>query len=352
VNAVLGCWGTSTVVSKKVTAYVSTSYGVRAQVSTETFYGIDPTNDTLSVHGKKEYFYDDYTVTNRGTGVPNHTHNTGYADRGNLTRTRVYKDASNYLETQMKYDNVGNLIETIDPLSHSTTVDYTDNFTGSGNNGSLFAYPKKVTNALSQYTESKYDFNTGLVKEVKNLRGNAATTAYDLLNRITTVTEPNGKETTYAYDDTNRKTTKEVTVSSGNKGHVETYFDKLYRVTKTVTNDPEGAITVETEYDGNGRAKKTSNPYRSGDTVVWTQSAYDALSRPLTVTAPDNSTVQYAYSNNVTTTTDQAGNQRRYTYNVLGQLITVEEPMPTLDTAATTSYKYYGFGPLYRKRLV
>ena len=134
-----------------------------------------------------------------------------------------------------------------------------------------------------------------------------------------------------------------------NKGRVKTYFDKLYRVTQTRTNDPDGEFAVDTEYDGNGRVKKTSNPYRiSGGSAIWTQTAYDALSRPSTVTAPDSATVQYAYANNQTTTTDQAGNQRRYTYNVLGQLTKVEEPSPSLYTPVITTYKYYGFGPLYQ----
>jgi YD repeat-containing protein len=73
------------------------------------------------------------------------------------------------------------------------------------------------------------------------------------MNRVTSVIEPNNKQTTYAYDDNNRITTKEDSVDTaspnpgtilGNKGHVETYFDKLYRVIQTRTNDPEGQIWV------------------------------------------------------------------------------------------------------------
>jgi RHS repeat-associated protein len=66
--------------------------------------------------------------------------------------------------------------------------------------------------------------------------------------------------------------------------------------------------------------------------------------------APDGSAVSYAYAFNQTTVTDEAGNQRRYTYNPLGQMTKVEEPNPTLlyHTPIATTYKYYGFGPLYR----
>ena len=91
-----------------------------------------------------------------------------------------------------------------------------------------------------------------------------------------------------------------------------------------------------------------TQPYRSGGSQLWTTTTYDELSRPLTVTAPDSSVVTYAYENNQTTLTDEAGNQRRYTYDVLGQMTQVEEPDPTLETPVLTAYKYYGFGPLYQ----
>ena len=56
----------------------------------------------------------------------------------------------------------------------------------------------------------------------------------------------------------------------------------------------------------------------------------------------------YAYSNNQTTVTDEAGNARRYTYNAIGQMTKVEEPNPTLSTAAVTNYTYFASGTLYQ----
>src|SRR5207249_12191355 len=114
-------------------------------------------------------------------------------------------------------------------------------------------YPKTVTDALSHSTASKYDFNTGMVKEVSDPRGNLTTMTYDLFNRVTSVTEANGKQTTADYNDTDRIITKEVTVDdTGNKGRVRTYLDGLNRVFKTLTNDTELEIVKETEYDGDG----------------------------------------------------------------------------------------------------
>jgi YD repeat-containing protein len=49
-----------------------------------------------------------------------------------------------------------------------------------------------------------------------------------------------------------------------------------------------------------------------------------------------------AHSNDchVTTTTDQAGNARRYTYDVMGRMTQVEEPNPSLSTPLVTAYTY------------
>ena len=161
-------------------------------------------------------------------------------------------------------------------------------------------------------------------------------------------------EATYSYDDTNRKTTKEVTVdSSGNVGHVETYFDKMYRVVQTKTNDPEGQFAVDTVYDSLGRASKVSNPYRtSGSASAWTYTAYDGIGRTVCTSAstattspcdsggPTDAKVQYLYTGNTTTTINEAGNQRRYTYDARGKMVKVEEPNPSLDTPLVTTYTY------------
>jgi RHS repeat-associated protein len=324
---------------------ISGNYAVKAS---QTLTAVDPVTGNFVLQGKTTYGYDEYNLTAR-YGVPNQNGNSSQTGRGNLTTVTQYKDPNNSVVSHMKYDSVGNVVEKDDPLSHATLIDFTDNFSDSVNRNT-FAYPKKVTNPLGQYATTKYDFNTGLIKQVTNTQGNNTTTAYDLMNRVMSVTEPNGRITSFSYDDTNRITTKTVTVdSSGNLGRVKTYFDGLYRVSETRTNDPEGEYAVDTVYDAKGRKSELSNPYRvSGGSQIWTTTTYDALDRPTQVQAPDNSTVQYAYSYNQTTVTDEAGNARRYTNNALGQMTKVEEPNPTLDNVLVTNYTYYAFGPLHQ----
>jgi YD repeat-containing protein len=327
--------------------------------SQETLTAMDPVTGNFVLQGKTQFVYDEYTLTTRST-VPNHTGSTSQTNRGNLTTVKRYKDSTNFVAEHMRYDSVGNVVQKDDPLNHSTQIAYDDSFctlNGSLNctntaSHSTYAYPTIVTNALSQSTTGKYDYSTGLPTVATNPRGYSTKTKYDLMNRVTSITEPNGKQTTYSYDDTNRITTKEVTVDgSGNKGHVETYFDKLYRVAQTRTNDPEGTIAVNAVYDGKGRKIQVSNPYRlASESPVWTTTTFDATDRPLQIEASDGSVVAYAYAFNQTTVTDEAGNQRRYTYNPLGQMTKVEEPNPSLvwNAPLVTTYKYYDFGPLYR----
>src|SRR5258707_4543666 len=62
-----------------------------------------------------------------------------------------------------------------------------------------------------------------------------------------------------------------------------------------------------TNYDALGRAYQASNPYRSGESIYWTTTAFDPLSRASSVTTPDNAAVTTSYYGNSVTVSDQAG---------------------------------------------
>jgi YD repeat-containing protein len=141
-------------------------------------------NGTTQV-AQTDYVYDEYSLTVRSGSPPGHDGSSSQSGRANLTTVKRYKTSSTYTVEHFKYDNLGNMIEQIDPLNRSTLIDFTDNFTDTSQNGSTFAFPKRVTNALSQYTQTKYDFNTGLPKVSTNLRGYDTTTVYDIMNRVT-----------------------------------------------------------------------------------------------------------------------------------------------------------------------
>ena len=75
-----------------------------------------------------------------------------------------------------------------------------------------------------------------------------------------------------------------------------------------------------------GRVKRATNPYKPGESILWTTNTYDAFSRPISVTTPDGATVTTSYAGNTVTVTDPGGKKRRSITNALGQLVRVDEP--------------------------
>ena len=111
------------------------------------------------------------------------------------------------------------------------------------------------------------------------------------------------------------------------------YADGIGRAVKTEKKDNAGNVFVETEYDNMGRVKRVTNPYRNGETKLWTENTYDDLSRVTKVQTPDNAEVNTSFDlsvsvtlGTVVTVTDQAGKTRRSLTNALGQLARVDEP--------------------------
>jgi len=82
-----------------------------------------------------------------------------------------------------------------------------------------------------------------------------------------------------------------------------------------------------------GRPWKVTNPYRSGNALLWTENTFDFAGRPWKVTTPDGAIVETLYGlstsgeiGTVVTVKDQALKERRSITNVLGQLTRVDEP--------------------------
>ena len=93
---------------------------------------------------------------------------------------------------------------------------------------------------------------------------------------------------------------------------------------------------------------KTSRPYRTGETPVWTETKFDALGRPTEAILPDGNKTTYVYSveNNanwigtLTLVTGPAGKQKRYLRDASGLLIRVDEPDTSGTLTETARYAY------------
>lgn len=204
-------------------------------------------------------------------------------------------------------------------------------------------------------------------------------------------TDENQQQTTYAYEDPLFRLKDTYGPPSAQNGGVKPYatfkyvdgsgasmtgtnpvgvtsttlYDGLGRVVQTQTSEASGSRVVTTAYDELGRIYTISNPFLSssqpsGSPIATptgtplTTYQYDALGRKTLQIQPDNTTTtttangttttayssaqQWSYNGNVTTFSDEKGNQWQRTYDGLGRLIKVVEPSgssasPTLATA-------------------
>jgi len=285
------------------------------------------------------------------------------AKRGLPTTVKSFHDIANgyYIETHSFYDQYGNVRKSRDGRGNDSEMQYDDDY--------AFAYPNSVitpvpdssgtygSNVAFESTMT-YDYNTGLPLTSTDANGQTSTMEYaDPLLRPTKVTAPNGHQTITEYGAGASPSTRWVKsrsqIDATNWKEAYQWFDGLGRAIKSQSVDSNGDVFVETQFDAVGRPWKISNPYRTGETVYWTENFYDTAGRPYKVKTPDNAEVETAYGlatsgshlGTVVTVNDQAEKQRRSVTNALGQLVRVDEPTTSgLGTVASpnqaTSYAY------------
>jgi RHS repeat-associated protein len=261
------------------------------------------------------------------------------AVRGNLTTVKRWLNPSNsMISSHTNWYDTGEVYQQIDPLGNTTTHSYDAAYVG--------AYSTKTQDALGHVVSGTYDFSTGLLTSFTNANattqasgntpGDAAHTSnysYDFMERLVWAISPadpanNYPQTWFNYP--NLTTMERLhTVAPGLKDDAFTYADGLGRTiqTKHVLPGSDNAL-VDTTYDGLDRVASISNPYFSTSELTYglTQSQYDALTRPVQTTYQDGSISTVSYVDNCTTTSDEAGKQRRACSDALGRLASVDEP--------------------------
>lgn len=101
---------------------------------------------------------------------------------------------STYPSQTFTYDIAGNVLTSADPNGNTTHFSYN----ADGQN--KYAFPTTIQNALSQSRSAQYDYNIGKPVAVSDLNGKQTTYAYnDLLDRATGMQLPNGGNTYYSY---------------------------------------------------------------------------------------------------------------------------------------------------------
>ena len=285
------------------------------------------------VKSRTDITYDGTSFTECPSGVAHHD-DTAYAcsftTRGNPTSVTNYTDPvtpGGGITRSFYYDSLGNL--------RQADVSCCQQKQWSFSAATQYAYPNSVTDGPPTgpqlTTTFAYNFHTGLLTSVTDPNLKITSFAYDILKRLTTVTRPDNSQITTTYDDVNRTITAEIPIQGTDRVRRRTYFDPLGRRFKECILDGADAIVscTETQYDTVGRGYRVSNPY-TVTPQYWTETRFDGMGRPTMVIPPDgtptsNRTV-YTYSDNTVTITDPTGKQQKTETDALGRPIKVYEP--------------------------
>ena len=225
-------------------------------------------------------------------------------------------------EETISYNSYGNVsMRSFKPYSSSDVQ--TTSYQYANDNTDLF----KVTDALSLST-------------VYN---------YDSLHRIKKKTEPTGTITTYNYDGLGRIINEETNdtvitttswnwntdssgplynrMVSGNDGsRMTTWYDAFGReIQNCIVGFDSIELKTDREYDTQGRPKRVSLPYKTGNTRKWNTISYDDFGRVQEEIYSTGKTVEYDYiENKVITTVDSIPVIK--SFNQRGELVKITDP--------------------------
>jgi hypothetical protein len=284
-----------------------------------------------------------------------------------------------YLTKTMTYDITGQLRSSTDFNSNPAYYCYTDTYVNGTPPGPTNLMPTTITAPISSGSTTRtYYEGTAQLASVTDSNGKKSTFTYaDGFNRLTDTSLPNGGWTHAQFDlsttspplQTGTELYTGITSTSPTNcsscRHDQAIWDGLGRTsTIYLVNDPDGQTQVDTQYDADGRAKTLSNPHRSASapTDGLETPSYDGMDRVTSVQHADTSLVSTYYGAAITSTlgqttqqctptstygigfptlvVDEAGNKRETWTDGFGRAIETDEPNPSGSLAVYTCYTY------------
>lgn len=324
--------------------YTSAPIHIRHLPLAQRVYAVDPSTGAEALAAQTETRYDEVSLFSYGSVAG--WVDPGSSARGNPTSMLTWLNTDDsWPQVRVEYDQCGSQIKTYDALGNVMQFEYSALHNYAYPTRTLTPVPdptgKHGSNAAFE-TSAAYDPDTGLATSKTDVNGQTTTFEFDILSRPKKVTPPaGGAQLIYEYSDTPGNLTvtikRQIDETAWDEG--VTYFDGLGRSVKTRSRDARGDVFSETVYDSLGRIRKTSNPYRPGETKYWVETVYGDLGRIKEVisprvageAAPAKLTSEYSAATAggqiglVQIGTNQAGKKGRSITNALGQLIRVDE---------------------------
>jgi len=303
-----------------------------------TSYGYDSNNNVTSVSQQLDantpvatsYTYNGFGEVLTMTDALGNVTTNQYDTKGNLLSVTTPAPDGNTPAsvTRFTYDTKGQLTQITDPLSNATTLTYTP--------AGLIA---SITDAQNHTTSYQYDARGNRTAVIDPINGAAhpTTFTYDIMNRLTGITYPDGSSVGFGYDYRGRRT------SVTDQNQKTTYYnyddaDRLTSVTDPANNttyygyDTEDNLTSITdannhttnfEYNARGWVTQTTFP----STLVETY-GYDAVGNLTSKTDRKNQTIQYVYDalNRLSHKGYPDSTSVDYIYDLVGKIRQVSDP--------------------------
>lgn len=195
---------------------------------------------------------------------------------------------------------------------------------------------------VTQHVNATFDIASGVKKYSIDQNSNQTNFTYDSLLRPASVGYSDGGATTWTYSLTSGSPYIATSIlhASGSTITQTSHVDAYGRLSETESTDSPHDDFTDYSYNQNGNPSSVSNPYRSGDTPVYTVYTYDALNRLLNVQESDSSQIGLGYVGNAVTLTDEASHQRKLVYDGIGRIESVFEPDGSGSLTLETDYLY------------
>lgn len=247
-----------------------------------------------------------------------------YTSKGLLKSETIYSEDKS-LSKAYEYDSFSNLVkQSIKSEDFDTRVEL---YTYDGQGLNLL----EVKNALNQKTTNVYDSKNNLVKNT-DINSLETTFSYDELNRKIKQINPDGTEKTweYTWDNSFENSLYKISIKSTGSPEVSTFFNLNNQKTRVQRVGFKGSkIYEDTYYDELGRVIKKGTPHLEENIAYFAYNTYDALNRIKSIqrTGANDEVVKKTFSYNAFDTIEtNAKNQKKLTRkNIIGEVVYVQD---------------------------